>query len=88
MGHGYAFIYTSQGYNIYLDLDALPWKESKAWWFNPRNGTSTLIKEIPINGIHSFDPPGDPGGDNDWILVIDDVGKNYIEPGKDIKIHK
>ena len=88
MGHGYAFIYTSQGYNIYLDLDALPWKESKAWWFNPRNGKSALIKEVPINDNHSFDPPGNSGGDNDWILVVDDIDKDYIEPGNDMKIHK
>ena len=86
LGNGYAFIYTSQGHNIYVDLDELPWDQNKAWWFNPRNGMVTRINKIPDSGTHIFDPPDNSGGDNDWVLVIDDAGKAYTEPGKVTKI--
>jgi hypothetical protein len=60
----------------------LPWKKNKAWWFNPRNGIATQIDDIPNGGRHAFNPLGDSGGDNDWVLVIDDAGKVWSSPGK------
>ncbi|MFA9392881.1 MAG: glycoside hydrolase family 140 protein [Prolixibacteraceae bacterium] len=81
-GDGYAFVYTSQGQNIYINLDVLPWKHKKAWWFNPREGTATKIETILDMGNNTFNPPCNSGSDNDWVLVIDDVSKGYIEPGK------
>jgi hypothetical protein len=81
MGDGYIFIYTSQGQNMYINLNKLPWKHNKAWWYNPRNGIATLIDSIPDRGNHTFNPPGNTGNDNDWILVIDDASMNYMEPG-------
>ena len=80
MGDGYAFIYTSQGHNIHVNLVALPWEQSKAWWFNPRNGKATQIDNVPNSGKYTFDPPGNSGGDNDWVLVIDDASKDYTDP--------
>jgi hypothetical protein len=88
MGNGYAFIYTSQGNNINVNLDELHWEQSKARWFNPRNGKVTRIKRTPGSGNHIFDPPGNCSGDNDWVLVIDDASKAYTEPGKVTKIRK
>lgn len=81
MGDKYAFIYTSQGQNMYVNLDSLPWKHKKAWWLNPRDGKATPIKNLPRSGKYTFDPPGNPGNDNDWILVIDDESKDYTKPG-------
>jgi len=43
IGDGYTFIYTSQGQNIYVNLNELPWKQKKAWWYNPRDGKVTKI---------------------------------------------
>jgi len=82
MGYGYSLIYTSQGYNIYINLDELPWKYKSAWWFNPRDGKTTRVENFPNNGIYTCDPPGSFGQDNDWVLVIDDVSKGYTEPGR------
>ena len=81
IGNGYAFIYTSQGHNIHINLDELLWEQSKAWWFNPRNGKTTQIDNVPNSGKYTFDPPGNFGGDNDWVLVIDDTSKDYAKPG-------
>ena len=80
MGNGYAFVYSSQGHDIYIDLNKLRWEQSKAWWFNPRNGKAIEIKKIPASGNHVFAPPGNAGSDNDWVLIIDDASKGFIEP--------
>ena len=81
-GNGYAFVYTSQGNNIHLNLDQLPWRKIRGWWFNPRDGQAIPIEEHPDTGQHNFNPPGRSGDDNDWVLVIDDASKDYAEPGK------
>lgn len=82
MGNGYAFVYTSQGHKMHVNLDGLPWEQNKAWWFNPREGKATQI-DIPNSGNHTFDPPGESGEDNDWVLVIDDAGKGWTAPGQE-----
>lgn len=87
MGAGYTFIYSSQGHDISVNLDELPWKKKKAWWYNPRNGIATPIRSVPNRGNHIFNPPGTPASENDWILVIDDKLHNYPKPGL-IKIVK
>ena len=81
MGSGYAFVYTSQGHKMHVNLDRLPWKNNKSWWFNPRDGKATPIEDVPHSGHHTFDPPGHSDGDNDWVLVIDEASKGYTKPG-------
>jgi hypothetical protein len=80
MGDGYAFVYTSQGREMHVDLDALPWSRKKAWWFNPRKGKVRRIRNVSDSGSYRFDPPGKPGNDKDWVLVIDDATKNWAAP--------
>jgi hypothetical protein len=85
MGPGYAFIYSSQGYDIYIDLTKIPWEHHKAYWFNPRNSRVIEIEYAPYEGIHNFNPPGNPGRDNDWVLVIDDADRDFMDPGELLK---
>jgi len=82
MGDGYAFVYTSQGHDMHLDLDMLPWSRKKAWWFNPREGKTSPIPEIPGHGEHIFDPPEESGNDNDWVLVIENADMEWAAPGQ------
>lgn len=82
IGNGYAFVYTSQGHHIYVNLNALLWEHNKAWWFNPKSGKATPINNVSNAGNHTFDPPGIAGGDNDWVLVIDDASKGLAAPGQ------
>ena len=69
---------------MYVDLDELPWDHNKAWCFNPRNGKATQIGDVPKSGNHTFDPPGESGGDNDWILVIEDADRGWAVPGQEL----
>lgn len=81
-GNGYAFIYTGFGDNIQVNLDRVPGNKKKYWWYNPRDGRATQIQGVPSHGRYTFRPPGNPGRENDWVLVIDDSSKNYSTPGK------
>jgi hypothetical protein len=95
----YIFVYTSSGKPVRVRLrdkiyDNLTGKTARAWWYDPRKGTSTLIGEFPK--IEAGDRPADArrgditreftpptsGTGNDWVLVIDDALKNYPAPGK------
>jgi hypothetical protein len=53
----------------------------RAWWFDPRTGTAAEIATYPNGGSVTFDPPGAPRAGNDWILVLDDLARNYPPPG-------
>ena len=61
-----------------------------AWWFNPRSGEAVKIGEYKNSGEIEFTPPGiskeltwlRTGRGCDWILVLDDVSKQYSAPGE------
>jgi hypothetical protein len=95
----YAFIYTATGQKLVIRVvdriyDKLSGKAVRAWWFDPRNGTSRRIgefsktptaKETPWSGTFlSFTPPSSGPG-NDWVLVLDDAARNFPAPGKEIE---
>ena len=61
-------------------MDKISGGRVKAWWFNPRNGQAQVIGEFANGGEREFISPN-PGEDVDWVLVLDDVSKNYPEPG-------
>jgi len=62
-------------------MDAIKGARVKAWWFNPRDGKATDIGEFANTGEREFTPP-DKGEMLDWVLVLDDVAKNYQTPGQ------
>jgi hypothetical protein len=72
-GKDYAFIYTCNGSTINLDLDKLLWARLKASWYDPRNGTTTEIGSYNVRDIKAFDPPGEKGNRNDWVLILDRI---------------
>ncbi len=74
--------YTPFGLSLRLDLSRLDVDRVRAWWFDPRMGVSTEIGSFPARGMHLFDPPGEPGRGNDWVLVVDDEGAGFPAPGK------
>ncbi|MEA3224652.1 MAG: glycoside hydrolase family 140 protein [Planctomycetota bacterium] len=69
----YAYVYSADGSNFSVDLTRLgsKGKAIEAKWFNPRTG---MYQEAggPYDRAtsQSFDPPGSPAADNDWILVL------------------
>jgi len=86
LGNGYAMIYSSQGVSFTITMGKVSGTEVKAWWYNPRNGVSTLIGEFYNSGRHVFNPPGAPTSNtrdgNDWILVLDDINRGFSVPGR------
>jgi hypothetical protein len=88
----YAFIYMASGAKLRVDLihhgDAFPFFHKvsgdviRAYWYDPRHGTSLLIGEFKkTDEYRDFTPPS-TGPGNDWVLVLDDASKHYPAPGK------
>ena len=63
---------------ITLDLGKLAGEQVKAWWFNPRTGEATSIGTFATPAVREFEPDGE----GDWVLVLDDVSKDFGRPGK------
>ncbi len=51
--------------------------QANCWWFNPRDGSTTLMGTYANAGSHDFTPPDS----NDWVLVIDAADANWGGPG-------
>ena len=77
-------VYSANGRGISLRMDQLAEGEMFGMWFNPRNGLwhvrgeegaemrpfSTGIASGRGMGVREFDPPGEPGPGNDWVLML------------------
>lgn len=77
----YAMVYAPVGRKFKVHMDAIHGAKVKAWCFNPRNGHATEIGTFANQGEREFTPP-DYGEMIDWVLVLDDVSKAYLAPGK------
>lgn len=66
----YLMVYCYNGRSVSLNKEKLTGVEFRFSWFCPRDGSlvdgQTLIKAE----IAEFDPPGDPGNGNDWVLIL------------------
>jgi len=76
--------YTAAGRPIRLHMDKLAKAPLFGWWFNPRTGgwhakgietvNSRHFADDIASGsgaaIHEFDPPGESGPGQDWVLVL------------------
>jgi len=82
-GDGYAYVYTPTAKNFVVNMGRISGDEVRAWWFDPRTGVATEIGTFPNRGSRTFDAPGEPRLGNDWILVLDDVSRNYPPPGSE-----
>lgn len=76
----YAMIYAPVGRRFRVRLEALSGTKLRAWWFNPRDGIAQQLEEFTKTSEREFVPPT-PGELLDWVLVLDDVAKNYPAPG-------
>ena len=84
-GKGYLFIYSAAGRPFTVKLGKISGKILKGFWFDPRTGTSTMIEPFDNQGSKKFTPPqqtfpSSSGYGNDWVLVLDDAGKDYKAP--------
>jgi hypothetical protein len=77
----YAFVYIPTGKPVTIRMEKISGKKVKAYWYDPRKGTSTTIGEFPNEGSRQFTPPSSGRG-KDWVLVLDDAEGNFPPPGK------
>jgi len=76
----YAFVYIASGKPVTVRMDKVSGAEVKAYWYDPRDGTSRFIGQFPGAGVREFTPPSSGIG-NDWVLVLDDAAKDFPTPG-------
>jgi hypothetical protein len=72
----FVIAYIPTGKPLSIQMDKLSAKEAKAQWYDPRKGGWTAIGRYPTKGTQEFKPPSQ-GEKSDWVLVIDDAGKEY-----------
>ena len=77
----YAMVYAPIGRAFKIRMDKITGEKVRGWWFNPRTGAATSIGLFSNQGEQEFRPP-DMGEQLDWVLVLDDVSKNYPPPGQ------
>jgi hypothetical protein len=91
-GGSYAFIYLPAGKSsVKVQTGKLLGTMLRGWWYNPRTGEATRIGEFARGDSRNFVIPTAPSTastsapaapETDWVLVLDDVTKNYDAPGK------
>ncbi|MFN8205938.1 MAG: glycoside hydrolase family 140 protein [Bacteroidales bacterium] len=77
----YAFVYVPTGSPVVLKSGLIKGKKIRASWFDPRNGSRTLIGDFPNSGTFEFNVPGiskavpwlKTGRGCDWVLVLEDA---------------
>ncbi len=79
---GFALLYTPTGKTLTVNTQPMAGKKLSAWWFDPRTGKASHIGLMDKPQQHTFDPPGQPGRGNDWVLVLDDASRNFPPPGE------
>ena len=68
----FAIIYSPRGEGFTLDKSIIKAERQIELWYDPRYGTSYVIKDQDSWGIQTFTPPTSGRG-NDWILVLLDA---------------
>lgn len=76
----FAMIYIPVGKTISVNTSQLSGQMLRCWWFNPRTGLARLADVRTKEPKLEFTPPTLGYGD-DWVLVIDDIAKNFATPG-------
>jgi hypothetical protein len=78
----FAFVYSPRGEAFAVRMDAIKSKVGvKSWWFDPRYGSATAIHVGENISLQTFTPPSQGRG-QDWVLVLDNVERNFPTPGQ------
>ncbi len=74
-------VYTPYGDPVRVKMRGIHAEKVKGYWYNPREGVSIPIEAFENSGdVRAFVPPSS-GVRTDWVLVLDDIAKNYPDPG-------
>lgn len=89
----FALIYAPTGKTMRIRVEKLQAEQVVPWWFNPRDGKFEALATITVGKVEGgaeqgagveFDPPGEPGRGNDWVLVLDSAAKAFGPPGQSV----
>jgi hypothetical protein len=72
-----AIIYTPDKRQLTVNLTRISGNQTQAWWYQPSTGTVINIDKYSDSPAQTFTPPSE----GDWLLVLDDAGKNPKSPG-------
>lgn len=70
-GKQYALVYTYTGNNFTIDRSKISFPIKSLQWFHPADGKRSTITTKGDGNLMEFDPPGEPGSGNDWVLIIE-----------------
>jgi hypothetical protein len=76
----FAFVYTPGGQTLVVSQRKLRAENVRAYWYNPRDGTGTLVGRFDGDSTSEFKPPTSGRG-LDWVLVLDDDARDFPPPG-------
>jgi len=85
----YAMVYSTMGAPFTVDLKRLSSPHANAWWYSPRDGrcyngqlrqTAGPFATVDTQELQRFTPPSS-GINQDWVLVLDDVDRQFPAPG-------
>ena len=81
-GTDYLFVYTAVGKPFTVELEKIKGDKLQSYWYNPRDGKTTVAEIIDNKGARKYTPPSSGYG-QDWVLVLDDASKkSYSLPGR------
>ena len=69
-GNHFLMCYLPSGGEVELNTERIPWQTSKASWFNPQSGESTIIGTFKKEECGRFTSPTS-GIENDWVLILE-----------------
>jgi hypothetical protein len=77
----WAMIYSPTPETFEVKLERLSGEKLKTWWWNPRKGEAKEGETIAKSRTKATFTPPENGESPDWVLVLDDAGKDYPAPG-------
>ncbi|NII26017.1 DUF4038 domain-containing protein [Pseudoflavitalea sp. X16] len=70
-GNNYALLYTYTGNKFKVVMGKISGAKVRAYWFNPKDGTTQPAGTTDNTGVKEFDPPGGKKEGNDWVLILE-----------------
>ena len=70
-GQHYAMFYVYNARAFTIAMSKLNFKPGKATWFSPFDSQVIAIKDYKYATEKTFDPPGEKGDGNDWVLILE-----------------
>lgn len=83
-GTDYMLIYNYTNRLVKIDMNKISGTKKKAWWYSPTDGHTEFIGEFD-NGKKEFINDTGYRAGNDWVLIVTDANKNYVEENLQVK---